>query len=122
LREPDSGAQQLLEKELKASGIADAATRSAALRAGGHLEVARAIAMNAADVGVATRDAAITLGLRFLPLTEERYDLVLRKEHASDPRIARFFDGLATREVRIELDALGYDLSAAGAHVADVGG
>jgi len=33
--------------------------------------------LGAADVGVATRDAAIAFGLGFVPLAEERYDLVV---------------------------------------------
>jgi molybdate-binding protein len=77
--------------------------------------------MNAADAGVATRDAALALGLNFVPLCEERYDLVVSKALLEDPRVERLFGALASREVRAELTALGYDVSSAGSHVADVG-
>jgi molybdate-binding protein len=119
VREPDSGAQQLLERELRAAGVV-LGGRSPALVASSHLGVARAIAMGAADVGVATRDAALLFGLRFVPLSEERYDLVVGKALLTDARVKRLFDALVSLPVRTELDALGYDVSQAGAHVADV--
>ena len=37
---------------------------------GGHLDVAQAVALGAADVGIATRDAALAYGLDFVPLRE----------------------------------------------------
>jgi molybdate-binding protein len=119
-REPDAATQQLLERELRATGVPQPPRRKHSLRASSHLAVARAVAMNAADAGVATRDAALAFGLHFVPWCEERFDLVLSKALLSDPRIERFFDALVSQEARTELDALGYDVSQAGAHVADV--
>jgi molybdate-binding protein len=58
----------------------------------GHLEVAQAVAIGAADTGIATRDAAISFGLPFVPLSEERYDLALRAEDEDDPRMQRLLD------------------------------
>ncbi|HEY5959007.1 MAG TPA: substrate-binding domain-containing protein, partial [Polyangiaceae bacterium] len=86
----------------------------------GHLEVAHAVALGAGDVGVATRDAAIGYGLDFLPLTEERYDLVVPRDELGDPRMARLFDVMTAGPLRRELAALGYDVSPAGNRVAEI--
>lgn len=119
-REAGSGAQRLLEGKLREAGLGVELARKAALRAGGHLEVARAIAMGAADVGLATQDAALAFGLTFLPLAEERYDLVVPVGQLSDPRLARLFDVVASAAFRRELTALGYDPRASGERVAEV--
>lgn len=74
----------------------------------GHLDVARAVAFGAADVGICTRDAATSLGLRFVPVQEERV-VVHRPPGPTDERVARFLDAVASRTIRRELDALGYD-------------
>lgn len=119
-REKGAGARQLLEQRLRAAGCSLERVRSAPLVALGHVDVARAIAMGAADVGVATRDAALALGLRFLPLAEERYDLVIPKPLLTDARIERLLDVLVSRAGRRDLSSLGYDVSSAGSRVADV--
>ncbi|MBL8918660.1 MAG: helix-turn-helix domain-containing protein [Myxococcaceae bacterium] len=114
IREPGAGARRLLERHARAAGLPLAHLHAAPLVASGHLEVARAIAMNAADVGVATRDAALAWGLRFVPLAEERFDLVLPAPLLADPRIARLFDVLSSKAMRAELSALGYDVHETG--------
>ncbi|MBX3249207.1 MAG: regulator of molybdate uptake, partial [Myxococcales bacterium] len=73
------------------------------------------------DAGVATRDAALAFGLHFVPLSEERYDLVIPRASLDDPRVERWLDALTSRAVRIELDALGYDVTHAGDRVAEIG-
>lgn len=119
-REKGAGARQLLESKLVAAGVTLDVLRAAPLTAAGHADVARAIAMGAADVGVATRDAAVAFDLRFLPLAEERYDLVIPAPLMSDARVERLLDVLASRAGRRELESLGYDVSDAGSRVAEV--
>lgn len=119
-RERGAGAQRVLERELRRAGLGVERARAPALVAAGHLDVARAIAMGAADAGVASRDAALALELRFVPLVEERYDLVLPTALLGDARIERLFDVLASKAMRADLDALGYDVTAAGQRVAEV--
>lgn len=118
-REGGAGAQRLLERELEAAGLPTALANTP-LRAPGHLEVARTVAMGAADVGVATRDAAMAFGLRFVPLAEERYDLVLPRSLLADGRVVRLLDALVSAPVRRELAALGYDMTETGRCVAEV--
>ncbi len=120
VREQGAGAQRLLEQVLRDAGLSAVLARKARLQASGHLDVARSVAMNVADVGVATRDAAMAFGLRFIPLAEERYDLVVPRSLLADPRIERLFDVLVSSAARRELSALGYDTARSGERVAEV--
>lgn len=119
-REAGSGARRLLESELKRAGLPSELARKAPLQAAGHLEVARAVAWGAADVGVATRDAAAAFGLAFAPLAEERYDLVVARDDLQEPRLARLFEVMTGAQYRRELSAVGYDVRACGTRVAEV--
>jgi molybdate-binding protein len=59
---------------------------------------------------VATRSAALAFGLDFVPLTSERYDMVLRQEHLALGAVERLLDTLTQAAFRHELEALcGYD-------------
>jgi len=89
-REPGSGARRLLDRELKRAGLSVDIARDAAIQASGHLEVAHAVSIGAADVGIATRDAALVFGLTFVPIAEERYDLVVPLDELND-LVARNF-------------------------------
>lgn len=119
-REPGAGAQRLLERVVRAAGYPLDLARNPQLLARGHLDVARAVAMGAADTGVATRDVAMAFGLRFLTLAEERYDLALPLSALADPRLARLLDELASGSFRRDLSALGYDTRCSGERVAVV--
>lgn len=115
-RERGAGAQDLLERALKKLGLPRSAV-TRAVQVGGHLELAQAIALGAADTGIATRDAAIAHGLAFTPLAEERYDLVIPRALADDPRLARLLDALVSHGFRRELTSVGYDTTPTGAQV-----
>lgn len=101
-REAGAGAEQLLRRL-----TGDHVTPQGPVVTG-HLDVARAVAFGAADVGICARDAATSLGLRFVPVQEERV-VVHRRPGPTDERVVRFLDAVASRAVRRELDALGYD-------------
>ncbi|XXF74911.1 substrate-binding domain-containing protein [Myxococcaceae bacterium GXIMD 01537] len=115
-REEGSGARRLLDQQLRAEGLSP----SAALQASGHLEVAHAVALGAGDVGIATRDAAIAFGLGFVPLADERYDLVIPLAALQDPRVVRLLEVMTSGPVRRELSSLGYDVRSCGDRVAEV--
>jgi putative molybdopterin biosynthesis protein len=119
-REAGAGAQRLLERVLREQRLPAELAGRPSVFAAGHLDVARAIAMGAADVGVATRDAALAFGLGFVPLAEERYDLALPKSGLADPRIERLLDVLVSGALRRELGAIGYDVRPTGERAAEV--
>jgi molybdate-binding protein/DNA-binding XRE family transcriptional regulator len=121
-RDPGSGAEKLLLRLLRRAQIPESALRRRGQLAKGHMDVARAIAMGAADAGVAIRSAALAHGLEFLPLAEERFDLVVAGDLSSDPRVVRLLDLLCSRPFRRELESLGgYAVRESGSLIASLG-
>ncbi len=121
-REPGAEAQRLLERLLREARISRSALQTSP-PARGHFAVARTIAAGAADVGIATRGAAQAFGLGFVPLAEERSDLVLPRELFDDSRFQRLIDTLGCRPFRRELASLGgYGTAESGHVVAEVRG
>jgi len=118
-RERGSGSRALLDKLLVESGIHPHEVEGYDRVAHGHLAAAYCVVSGEADVCLATRSAAKTFGLHFIPLHSERYDLVLRKESMKIPSIQAFLDVLQRAALRRKLEALaGYDTSQTGAVVA----
>jgi len=114
-REPGAGARRLLDRLLRKARVPVSAVKGYDRLLGGHLQVAQAVAMGAADAGVVARSAAVAHGLDFLPLSEERFDLVFPKEWSGDPRAARMVETLESRPFRRELGSLGgYDTRQSG--------
>jgi molybdate-binding protein/DNA-binding XRE family transcriptional regulator len=117
IREPGSGARRLLDRELARSGGSVRLLFDDPLEVRGHMEVAAAVCMGAADAGIATKDAALSFGLPFLPLAEERYDLVIPSELQREPRMQRLLDLMTTLTFRKELSAIGYDVRCCGEQI-----
>ena len=118
-RESGSGSRALLDKRLEAAGIASSQIQGYDRVAFGHLAAAYCVVSREADVCLATRSAAQTFGLGFVPLHSERYDLVMRKQTADLPAAKAFLDVLQRGDLRRKLEILaGYDTSETGALVA----
>ncbi len=111
-RPAGAGAQRLLTRTLASVGT-DRRTTSHVVES--HDAVADLIRWGAADVGVATEAAALAKGLDFVPLSEERFDLVVRADRLNDPRVGRFIDTLGTKAFKDDVGRVpGYDASASG--------
>lgn len=83
-----------------------------------HLGVASAVASGRADCGLGVAAAAQALDLDFIPLFQERYDLVIPKHFADDKLIVPLFDLLADSRFREAVSTLkGYDVSVMGASI-----
>ena len=80
-----------------------------------HLGVAAAIVSGRADCGLGIAAAAQALDLDFIPLFQERYDLVIPKRFADTELMAPLFGLLADRGFREAVSQLmGYDVSIMG--------
>jgi putative molybdopterin biosynthesis protein len=80
-----------------------------------HLGVAAAIASGRADCGLGIAAAAQALDLDFIPLFQERYDLVTPKQFAESDLLAPLFGLLADRRFREAVaQRIGYDVSVMG--------
>lgn len=118
-REPGSGSRALLDKLLAKADLPSAKVQGYSRVAYGHLPVAYQVLSGEADACVATKSAAQTFGLDFVPLHSARYDLVMRKRTADLPSVKAFLDVLQRATLRRKLEVLaGYDTSQTGALVA----
>jgi molybdate-binding protein/DNA-binding XRE family transcriptional regulator len=118
-REPGSGSRALLDRLLSAAGISSSGVHGYDRIAFGHLPAAYHILAGEADACIATRSAAQTFGLDFVPLHHARYDLVMRKRTGDLPSVKAFLDVLQRATLRRKLEVLaGYDTSQTGAHLA----
>ena len=118
-REPGSGSRALLDKLLEKAGMTARNVQGYDRVAYGHLAAAYCVVSRNADVCLATRSAAQTFGLDFVPLRRERYDLVMRKRTADLPAAKAFLDVLQRATLRRKLEVLaGYDTSETGTLVA----
>jgi molybdate-binding protein/DNA-binding transcriptional regulator YhcF (GntR family) len=106
-RQAGAGTRVWLDAQLRRSGIDPHQISGYAEEVQTHSEVARAIAENRAAVGLAVQAAALAYGLDFLPLTTERYDLVIPAEVWEHPPIQALVHWLATAEARQRIAALG---------------
>lgn len=80
-----------------------------------HLGVAAAIASGRADCGLGIAAAAQALDLEFIPLFQERYDLVVPKQFADSDLLAPLFGLLTEHRFREAVAQLpGYDVSVMG--------
>ena len=118
-REPGSGSRGLLDKLLEKTGMDAQKVQGYERIAFGHLAAAYCVVSRDADACLATRSAAQTFGLDFIPLRSERYDLVMRKRTADLPAVKAFLDVLQRATLRRKLEVLaGYDTSETGKLVA----
>lgn len=118
-REPGSGSRTLLDKLLEKAGMDSDKVQGYGRIAYGHLAAAYCVLSREADACLATRSAAQTFGLDFIPLHAERYDLVMRRRTSDLPAVKAFLDVLQRATLRRKLEALaGYDTSETGALVA----
>jgi putative molybdopterin biosynthesis protein len=77
-----------------------------------HMNVASAIASNNVDTGLAIRAAAVALDLDFIPVAQERYDIILPKAFLHDPKVIALLQTIReNEEFRRTVAGLGgYDL------------
>jgi putative molybdopterin biosynthesis protein len=111
-RQPGSGTRLLLDKHLKELNINPFMIKGYEKEEYTHMAVASAVLAGQADAGLAIYSSAKALGLDFIPVAEERYDLVIPKEFLTDKKIEALLDILREdKEFRTEVESLGgYDI------------
>ena len=114
-RPSGSGSRSLLDRLLQQSGIPTTEVAGYGQEVGGHLAVASAVATGLVDAGVAVQSAASTMGQGFVPLEEERYDLVIPNHFLNQPEVQVLLDLLDRPSLHRRVEALGgYDVSPMG--------
>jgi putative molybdopterin biosynthesis protein len=114
-REKGSGARVLLDEQLRLHGISPEQLKGYEVEESNHLAVAGKVSQGQADVGVGIEKAAYIVGVDFVPLIQERYDLVMLKTPQNREWIEIIKEILQSEAFRNELKSIrGYDLSRTG--------
>jgi putative molybdopterin biosynthesis protein len=121
-RQKGSGTRVLLDFLSRRSGVIPQQVGGYDVEVDTHIEVAEAIASGRADVGLGILAAARATGLDFIPLRNERYDLVVPKSSLDRPQVRALRKTLESREYRASVQSLGgYDTSLTGVVLAEIG-
>ncbi|MBI5142403.1 MAG: molybdopterin biosynthesis protein [Nitrospirae bacterium] len=111
-RQRGAGTRLLTDMYLKKLGIAPESVRGYDREEYTHMTVASAVASGSADCGLAILAAARALGLDFIPVAGERYDLIIPKAYADDAKIRALLSVIReNREFRETVERMGgYDM------------
>jgi len=114
-RQKGSGTRVLLDHHLGNLGIPSSEIQGYDNEVCTHFEVGMAINAKEADVGIATVAAANLLGLSFIPITQESFDMLMDQGTFFDKNVQAFIEILNSREFRSRVDRLGnYDFKNSG--------
>jgi putative molybdopterin biosynthesis protein len=114
-RQPGSGTRILLDLELRQAEITPQAVAGYENDEYTHMAVAAAVLSGRADAGLGIFAAAKALGLEFVPLVTEQYDLVIPTEQLETPALRALLETIRTDRFKRRVEAIGgYDVSRAG--------
>jgi putative molybdopterin biosynthesis protein len=115
MRQQGTGAQMLLDVLLKRAGASTRDLRRIETSALTGPDLAELVRGGQADCGIATRAAARSAGLDFVPLVWENLDLAMRQRSYFRPAMQAVLRFLNERRLRQRAEELtGYDPSPAG--------
>ena len=114
-RQLGTGTRQLFDRELKTAGMASETLDGYDTALTRHMDVGLEILMNKVDAGPGIKPVASILGLDFIPICKERFDLLITKERFFDQGIQLFLSLLKGKVIQAAAEAYGgYDLSMTG--------
>ncbi|MDV6377101.1 helix-turn-helix transcriptional regulator [Sporosarcina sp. GW1-11] len=114
-REKGSGARVLVDEHLRLANIVAPSIVGYDDEEPNHMAVAARIASGQADVGVGIEKTARLLGVDFVPLIDEQYDLVLLKTKDNEALREFIVKTLNDPDFQAKISAIGdYDLTDAG--------
>jgi putative molybdopterin biosynthesis protein len=120
-RQRGAGTRLLLDYHLSKLGISADSIQGYNQEEYTHLSVAAAVASGRADCGLGIAAAAQALDLDFVPLFQERYDLVIPKIFYESELLAPLFAVLSDMEFRAAVSRMpGYDVTVMGKLIAEV--
>ncbi|MBI5847841.1 MAG: molybdopterin biosynthesis protein [Nitrospirae bacterium] len=112
-RQGGSGTRLLTDKHLKEKGISPGLIKGYDREEYTHMGVASAVLTGIADTGMGILAAANALGLDFIPVAKERYDLAIPKDFVPMEQITAMLDIIRNDTAfRVSVEKLGgYDVS-----------
>ncbi|WP_332631339.1 helix-turn-helix transcriptional regulator [Halalkalibacter flavus] len=119
-REKGSGARILLEEQLRINQISSSIIKGYQTEETSHLSVASCISSGQADIGIGIEKIAKMVGLDFVPLIMERYDLVVINNEQNKDLVNLLKEILQSHSFKEEINSLSdYDISKTGEIVFD---
>ena len=120
-RQRGAGTRVLLDYQMNLMGMDAAQVKGYADEEYTHLGVAAAVASGRADCGLGIPAAAQALDLDFIPLFQERYDLVIPRVFAESDLLTPLFDLLQSSAFQSAVRALpGYETGAMGTLIEEI--
>jgi excisionase family DNA binding protein len=120
-RQPGSGTRAFIDEALAAAGVETGAVLGYRDEVSTHWAVGLRVLRGEADAGVASRAVATVLSLGFVPLTRERFDLVVPKDTFFQPPIQTLLEAIRSERFRRGLERLGgYDWTQTGRVLGEV--
>jgi putative molybdopterin biosynthesis protein len=117
-RQKGSGTRILLDYRLEQLGIDPAGIKGYENDEFTHMSVAAAVLSGRADLGLGIFAAAKALGLDFIPVVTEQYDLVIPTLFFETKNIQILIDTIKTNEFKSQVEALGgYDTRMTGEEI-----
>ena len=114
-RQKGSGTRVLLDHHLKRLKIPTSRIQGYEREVYTHFEVGLSILSKEADAGIATIAVSKLLGLPFLPITQESFDMILDQSTFFEKGIQAFIEILNSPEFRNRVERLGsYDFKSSG--------
>jgi putative molybdopterin biosynthesis protein len=114
-RQKGSGTRVLLDHHLKRLRISPSKINGYEKEVYTHFEVGLSILSKEADVGIATVAVSKLLGLPFIPITQECFDMILDRSTFFEKGIQAFIEILNSQEFRNRIGGLGsYDFKDSG--------
>jgi putative molybdopterin biosynthesis protein len=114
-RQKGSGTRILLDHELRGLSIDPIQIKGYEKEEFTHMAVASLVASGVADAGLGILPAAKAMNLDFIPVTKERYDLVIPSVHFGDEKIQKVIETVRSKKFKEEVLRLGgYDVSKTG--------
>lgn len=114
-RQAEAGSHLLLEHLLGREGLSLDELASGGETARGETDLGLAVLEGRADAGLAVEAVARSLKLDFVPLVEERYDLLMHRRDYFEPPLQKLFDFARSETCRARAARMGgYNVSALG--------
>lgn len=116
-REAGAESRRILDAGLRSEAIDPRVVPGYHFQVGTHHEIAQTVLWGGADCGVSLRPVAEFFSLNFLPLTQERYDLVILRDYLQEPGIQAILEYIQKENFLLELESSGYEPVATGREI-----
>jgi len=106
-RQAGSGTRVLLDYELDRAGLDSDAIKGYEFKEYTHMSVAVAVMSGKADAGLGIMAAARALQLDFIPVTEERYDILIPREYLASQSIQQLLNCIHSGQFKEAVEQMG---------------